>query len=122
MKTVEEISALAKRPGKVIYRDGDRVYKTFDASYSASAVLNESLNQARIAETGLRIPKIKEVTVQEGGCAIVMEYIGGTTLEQLMETCPEREEELSNTPQFITVTKINSPQTIPPSGWDGLRL
>ena len=92
MKTVEEISALAKRPGKVIYRDGDRVYKTFDASYSASAVLNESLNQARIAETGLRIPKIKEVTVQEGGCAIVMEYIGGTTLEQLMETCPEREE------------------------------
>ncbi|MBO7762442.1 MAG: phosphotransferase [Clostridia bacterium] len=93
MQTIEEINALAKRPGKVIYRDGDRVYKAFDASYSASAVLNESLNQARIAETGLRIPKIKEVTVQEGGCAIVMEYIGGTTLEQLMETFPEREEE-----------------------------
>lgn len=93
MKTIEEINALAKRQGKLIYRDGDRVYKTFDASYAKSAILNESLNQARIEETGLPIPKIKEVTVIDGGCAIIMEYIEGTTLEQLMKEHPEKREE-----------------------------
>ena len=93
MKTREELNALAKRPGKLIYRDGDKVYKTFDASYSKSAVLNEGINQARIEETGLRIPRIREVSVNEGACAIIMDYIEGPTLEELMERNPERIDE-----------------------------
>ena len=93
MWTAEEKNALAERPGKLIYRDGDWVYKTFDASYSKSAVLNEGINQARIEETGLPIPRIKEVSVVEGECAIVMEYIEGKTLEALMEENPQKIDE-----------------------------
>lgn len=93
MCTGEEKNTLVKRPGKLIYRDGDLVYKTFDASYSKSAVLNEGINQARIEETGLPIPRIKEVSVVEGECAIVMEYIEGKTLESLMEENPDKTDE-----------------------------
>ena len=48
-------------PNKVIYREGDYAVKQFDENYSTSDVLNEALNQARVEETGLPIPKLKEV-------------------------------------------------------------
>ena len=96
MKTVQEITALAKRQSKLIYRDGDKLYKTFDETYSKSSVLNESLNQARIEETGLKIPKIKEVTVIDGKCAIIMEFIEGVTLEDLMDEHPQKIDEYLN--------------------------
>ena len=89
MKTIHEINQIAERKSKLIYRDGDRLYKTFDETFSKSSVLNEGLNQARIEETGLKIPKIIEVSVIEGRCAIVMEFIEGKTLEQLMVEHPE---------------------------------
>ena len=49
-------NVLATRPHKVIYRDGDKVWKVFDANYPKTDVLNEALNQARVEETGLPIP------------------------------------------------------------------
>ena len=48
MKTIQEINAIAERKSKLIYRDGDKVYKTFDETYSKSSILNEALNQERI--------------------------------------------------------------------------
>ena len=51
---------IAVRNNKTIYRDGDRCVKVFDDHYSKADVLNEALNQARIEETGLNIPKILE--------------------------------------------------------------
>jgi RIO-like serine/threonine protein kinase len=57
----------------------------FDAEYSKADVLNEALNQARIEETGLNIPRVLEVTMVEGKWAIVTEYIKGKTLAQLMQ-------------------------------------
>ena len=53
---------IAVRNNKTIYRDGDKCIKVFDKNYSKADVLNEALNQARIEETGLNIPKILEVT------------------------------------------------------------
>ena len=44
--------------GKKLYRDGDRLIKMFDESYSKSGILNEALNQARVEETSLHIPKV----------------------------------------------------------------
>ena len=35
---------IAKRPNKVIYRDGDTTVKLFDPTYAAADVLNEALN------------------------------------------------------------------------------
>ncbi len=75
---------IAVRNNKTIYRDGDRCIKVFNAEYSKADVLNEALNQARIEETGLNIPKILEVTMIDGKWAIVYEYIKGKTLSQLM--------------------------------------
>ena len=75
---------IAVRNNKTIYRDGDRCIKVFNKEYSKADVLNEALNQARIEETGLNIPKILEVTMVDGKWAIVTEYIKGKTMEQLM--------------------------------------
>jgi len=84
---------IAVRNNKTIYRDGDRAIKVFNAEYSKADVLNEALNQARIEETGLNIPKVLEVTMIDGKWAIVSEFIKGKTLSQLMEENPEKKSE-----------------------------
>ncbi len=84
---------IAVRTGKTVYRDGDSCIKLFDMDYSKADVLNEALNQARVEETGLNIPKIKEVTMIDGKWAIVSEFISGKTLQRLMDEEPERAEE-----------------------------
>lgn len=78
---------------KVLYRDGDKCIKLFDENYSKSDVLNEALNHSRIEETGLNIPKIHEVTLVNGKWAIILEYIEGKTLAELMEENPEKKDE-----------------------------
>ena len=84
---------IAVRNNKTIYRDGDKCIKVFDENYSKADVLNETLNQARIEETGLNIPKILEVTMIEGKWAIVSEFIKGKTLSQLMEENEDKKDE-----------------------------
>lgn len=84
---------IAVRNNKTVYRDGDRCIKVFNSDYSKADILNEALNQARIEETGLNIPKILEVTTVDGKWAIVSEYIKGKTLAQLMKEEPERHDE-----------------------------
>ncbi len=82
---------IAQRKNKTIYRDGDRCIKVFDEEYSKADVLNEALNQARIEETGLNIPRVLAVTTVDGKWAIVSEYIQGKTLAQLMQEDTEGE-------------------------------
>lgn len=84
---------IAVRNSKTVYRDGDACIKVFDSEYSKADVLNEALNQARIEETGLNIPKIREVLTIDGKWAIVSDYIKGKTLAQLMKDNPEKKEE-----------------------------
>lgn len=86
-------NVIATRATKTVYRDGDVVIKLFNEDYSKSDILNEALNQSRVEETGLLIPKILEVTKVEGKWAIVSEYIEGTTLEDLMQKNPDKEAE-----------------------------
>lgn len=76
---------IAQRKNKKIYLDEDKVIKVFDSDYSKASVLNEALNQARVEETNLNIPKILEVTKIDGKWAIVLEYIQGKTLDQIMK-------------------------------------
>ena len=75
---------IAVRNNKTIYRDGDRCIKVFNKEYSKADVLSEALNQARIEQTGINLPKVIEVTMIDGKWAIVSEYIKGKTLAQLM--------------------------------------
>ena len=84
---------IAVRTDKTIYRDGDRCLKVFSEDFSKADVLNEALNQARIEETGLNIPKILEVTVIDGKWTIVSEFIKGKTLARLMEENPDKKDE-----------------------------
>ncbi len=84
---------IAVRTNKTIYRDGDTCVKVFNDEYSKSDVLNEALNQARVEEIGLNIPKILGVTLIEDKRAIVSEFIKGKTLAQLMEENPEKKAE-----------------------------
>lgn len=84
---------IAVRTSKTVYRDGDKAIKVFDEGYSKSDVLNEALNQARVEETGLNIPKIHEVTKIDGKWAIVSDFVEGKTLAQLMEENPDKLDE-----------------------------
>ena len=84
---------IAVRNNKTIYRDGDKCIKVFNEDYSKSDILNEALNQARIEETGLNIPKVTEVTMIDGKWAIVSDFIKGKTLAQLMEENPEKHDQ-----------------------------
>ena len=85
-------NVIAVRTNKTLYRDGDNSIKVFDAEYSKADVLNEALNQARVEETGLNIPKALEVSKIDGRWAIVSEYISGKTLETLMLENPDKED------------------------------
>lgn len=84
---------IAVRNRKTVYRNGDKCIKLFNEGYSKADILNEALNQARIEETELNIPKIHEVTTVNGKWAIISEYIKGKPLSRLMEEMPEKKEE-----------------------------
>ena len=78
---------------KKLYRDGDKLIKSFDESYSKAGILNEALNQARVEETSLNIPKVLGVEVIEGKWSLMWEYVEGDTLEELMQKHPEKTDE-----------------------------
>lgn len=84
---------IAVRNNKTVYRDGDACIKVFSEDYSKADVLNEALNQARVEETGLHIPKVREVLTIDGKWAIVSDYIEGKTLARMMEEDEEKREE-----------------------------
>lgn len=79
---------IATRDNKTIYQSGNTAVKVFDENFPKSDVLNEALNQSRIEETGLNIPKIIEVSKLDGKWAITMEFIKGKTLAQAMTENP----------------------------------
>ena len=89
-------NVIAERPGKKIFVENGKLVKLFDAGYSKADILNEALNQARVEETDLNIPKIQSVSVVDGCWSISMDYIEGTTLEQLMAENPEKLDEYLN--------------------------
>ena len=76
---------LIERTNKRIYKSGKFVVKEFDSDFSKSDILNEALNQARVEETGLKIPQLEEVKKIDGKWAIVLDYIEGKTLAEIIE-------------------------------------
>ena len=82
-------TVIATRKTKTLYRDGDTCIKLFNSNYSKADILNEALNQARVEDVGLNVPKILEVTTIDGKWAIISEFIEGETLSHLMRDDPE---------------------------------
>ncbi|MDR1175311.1 MAG: phosphotransferase, partial [Treponema sp.] len=64
------------------------VIKLMVKEHPVSDVFNEAMNMACVMETGLKVPQLLEVTRIEDRWALVMEYIEGTTLAELMEKNP----------------------------------
>lgn len=85
---------IAKRNNKTIYLCDDTVVKVFHEDFPKSSILNEALNQARVEETGLKIPKIRAVSNIDNQWSISMDYIPGQTLEQKLKDHPEKTSEL----------------------------
>lgn len=88
---------IAVRTGKTVYKDGDTVLKVFDSDYSKANVLNEALNQVRVEEAGLTVPKLLEVMKIQDKWAIRSEYVEGKTLQRLMDENPDKFDEYLET-------------------------
>lgn len=82
--------------GKKVYRNGDVLIKQFDETYSKADILNEALNQARVEESSLNIPKFLGMSMVDGKWSLEWEYIEGETLASLMEKNPEKMDEYLN--------------------------
>lgn len=80
---------IAKSELKSVYVEDDKVKKVFAAEYSKTDVLYEALNTARVEDTGLDIPKLLDVSVEDGCWVITSELAKGETLAKLMEEHPE---------------------------------
>ena len=102
---------IAVRNAKTIYRDGDHCVKVFNENYSKADILNEALNQARIEETGLHVPRLLGVTMIEGKWAIISEFIKGKTLSQLMKEDPDNKSNYLN--QFVEIQMEVQSKTCP---------
>src|SRR5574344_2311953 len=77
-------NVLQERTDKVICRDKNTVLKIFGPSYKVSAILNEAMNEARAAETGLPVAKVLEVLKLRDDWWIRREFIQGETLADVM--------------------------------------
>ena len=84
---------LVQRENKTVYRDNDKTIKLFVENYSKANILNEALNQARVEETDLNIPKLLEVSKIDNRWAITLEHIEGKSLQELMNEHPENMDE-----------------------------
>ena len=82
---LENAKVIVKRPYKEVYKTEEGIVKVFEKTHPKSAVFNEALNTVRVEETGLEIPKLKEVTQIDGKWALVIEYKDGKTLEEMMK-------------------------------------
>ena len=81
---------LLERTDKVVTKDKDTVLKVFGPSYKVSAILNEAMNEARAAETGLPVAKVIEVMKLRDHWCIRREWIEGETLAGSTSRSPPR--------------------------------
>lgn len=103
---------IAVRKTKTVYRDGDKTIKLFIENYSKADILNEALNQARVEEgTDLNIPKLIEVSRIDNRWGLVSEFVEGTTLAEMLENEPEKEDEILN--KFVDVQLNILSKTVP---------
>jgi aminoglycoside phosphotransferase (APT) family kinase protein len=88
---------IANRPNKTIYREDNRCIKLFHHGTCKADVLNEALNQARVEQTAVLVPKVLEVTKINDCWAIISEFIEGETLSALINKEPDKKHEYIDT-------------------------
>ena len=83
---------LEEKTNKIVYREGNVIVKEFVPSHPKANVFNEAYIHACVEGVGAPVPKILGVAPANGGWALSMEYISGTTLEEKMREDPGRAE------------------------------
>ena len=68
-----------------VYESGDLAVKVFKPDAPKTVVFYEAFMDSKVEETGLNVPKIKEVELIDGKWAIATELIKGKTLAQIMQ-------------------------------------
>ena len=99
--TSKKDAVLLERTDKVITKDKDTVLKIFGPSYKVSAILNEAMNEARAAETGLPVAKVLEVLKLRDHWCIRREWIEGKTLADVMAS--DRKNLMKYLRQFVSI-------------------
>ncbi|MCQ2432577.1 MAG: phosphotransferase [Clostridia bacterium] len=84
---------IAVRNNKTVYRDGDCCIKVFDKDFTKADILKEALIQARMEETSLNVPAVREVRRLGSKWAIFTDYVRGKTLERLISEQPVRKKD-----------------------------
>ena len=92
---------LLERTDKVVTRDKNTVLKVFGPSYKVSAILNEAMNEARAAETGLPVAKVIEVLKLRDHWCIRREWIEGNTLADVMAS--DKKNLMKYLKQFVAI-------------------
>ena len=82
---LEKKNLIVERPYKSVYKTEEGIVKIFATDHPKSAVFNEALNTVKVEETGLDIPKLKEVTQINGEWALLIENREGKTLEEMIK-------------------------------------
>ena len=90
---MSDAKIIAARKSKTIFTADGKVYKSFDDVYGMSDVLREAYNMANVQETGLKVPELLEVRPVDGKWTIIMNYVVGDTMAELMEAHPEKMDE-----------------------------
>ena len=100
-KGAKKADVLLERADKVVLRDKDSVLKIFGPSYKVSLILNEAMNEARAAETGLPVAKVIEVMKLRDHWCIRREWIEGETLADVMDK--DKKNLQKNLRQFVAI-------------------
>jgi tRNA A-37 threonylcarbamoyl transferase component Bud32 len=88
---------IAQNEKKIVYKVDDKAIKTYGEMYDVAQILNEALNQARMAEAKIKVPTVYEVKRYNDRLGIVMDYIEGKLLSELIK------EDASNADKYIEV-------------------
>lgn len=86
---------IAIRNTKTIFKDKNNCIKLFYYGYAKADVLNEALNQSRVEELDINIPKIKSVETIDNKWAIITEFIDGETMSNLLKKSLNKDEYLN---------------------------
>ena len=100
-KGAKKADVLLERADKVVLRDKDSVLKIFGPSYKVPLILNEAMNEARAAETGLPVAKVIEVMKLRDHWCIRREWIEGETLADVMNK--DKKNLQKNLRQFVAI-------------------
>ncbi len=84
---------LEEKANKTVYREGNLIIKEHVPSHPKANVFNEAYIHSCVEACGLSIPKILSVVPSNGGWALIMEYVEGRTMEQMLQEDPFRAQE-----------------------------